>query len=84
MVHVVLPPIYCTYGRDFSLKQHRTKIFFFECVVLIPRDLHSVDGRSLGPGCALHYVLVDLQGDKSTTIILQGLQDGYPNATTEV
>ena len=33
---------------------------------------------------ALHYVLVDLQGTKSTTRILQGLQDGFPVAETEI
>ena len=32
----------------------------------------------------LHYVLVDLQGTKSTTLILQGLQDGFPNPSTDV
>ena len=33
---------------------------------------------------ALHYVLVDFQGQKSTTLILQGLQAGYPTPSTEI
>mmetsp|Transcript_21240 Transcript_21240/g.55431 ORF Transcript_21240/g.55431 Transcript_21240/m.55431 type:complete len:671 (-) Transcript_21240:107-2119(-) len=44
----------------------------------------DVEEMAVPPGTALHYVLVDLQGDKSTTIILQGLQSGYPEAKTEV
>eukprot|EP00040_Diaphanoeca_grandis_P027218 m.154386 g.154386 ORF g.154386 m.154386 type:complete len:669 (+) comp30888_c0_seq1:88-2094(+) len=44
----------------------------------------DVEEMQLGAGCSLFYVLVDLQGVKSTTKILQGLQDGYPNPTTDV
>eukprot|EP00039_Didymoeca_costata_P019668 m.338459 g.338459 ORF g.338459 m.338459 type:complete len:662 (-) comp18425_c0_seq1:111-2096(-) len=32
----------------------------------------------------LHYVLVDLQGSKSTTEILKGLQEGFPVARTDI
>lgn len=32
-------------------------------------------------GRPLHYLLVDLQGSKSTTAILQGLQSGFPTPT---
>ena len=44
----------------------------------------DVEEMQLAPGSSLYYVLVDLQGTKSTTKILQGLQDGYPNAETDV
>lgn len=35
-------------------------------------------------GPPLHYVIVDLHGDKSTTEILAGLQAGYPFARTDI
>lgn len=40
-------------------------------------ELHMVGGP-------LHYLLVDLRGTKSTTIILQGLQEGYPEPKTVI
>jgi galactokinase len=43
----------------------------------------DVEEMSVPPGASLHYVLVDLQGEKSTTVILEGLQSGYPEAKTE-
>lgn len=39
---------------------------------------------SVSPSVALHYVLVDFQGEKSTTLILQGLQAGYPTPETDI
>ena len=40
-------------------------------------DVQEVEMASAAP---LHYLLVDLQGVKSTTVILQGLQEGFPVA----
>lgn len=46
-------------------------------------DFLDVEELQLTRG-PLHYVLVDLRGSKSTTDILRGLQDGFPEPKTEV
>jgi hypothetical protein len=44
----------------------------------------DVEEMTVPPGTSLHYVLVDLEGEKSTTLILQGLQAGYPDPKTDI